>query len=610
MDAAAFLQRHRRTLIAVVCAFAALIFLMLLVLTYGWAHLRGPLERHFSKELGRPVSIGALRRIDHTFFSPEIQIGNVHVAQPAWVGGGDMIIIRQANVQLPLLPLLFGRAHPRSIAIDGLTVALVRRDATYANWKDMPQTGYAGAWLRHVIVRNGVLTLDDRKRDHQFTATIAADDKGLVIAGKGTLQGHPSTISLIGTALVGQKWPFRFDYRSAIANTTLIGTADRPLDIGHFDAKAEGWGDNLQHLDQLIEAGLPATQAVRVSATLRHDRPDWTIKDMRLRVGRSNFEGDLTVHKEGGRTKLNGALTSTALDFDDLASNEGLARAAAKRAALGPRVIPDTEIHLEHMQKTDGSIRFDIQRLLFKKPSVFQGIMTTLTLDHGVLAADPFFARMAVGQVRGSARVKHQSGTPLLSLDLRMTDARIEEALGKTASGPLAARLKLEGSGRTIRAALAHSSGTIGVVGGTGVINRRAALFLGADAGRAIFEGNGQSTSLRCAIGHFNVRDGIGTADTLVLDTAVSRSDGSGTIDLGTEQLALNLPGRPKLDHAVKIDAPVRMVGTLSAPDIEPKTLPHTIGTFFKLIGHALAGDHVAPAPDADCTGLAAQALR
>ena len=148
------------------------------------------------------------------------------------------------------------------------------------------------------------------------------------------------------------------------------------------------------------------------------------------------------------------------------------------------------------------------------------------------------------------------------------------------------------------------------MVGGTGVINRRAALFLGADAGRAIFEGNGQSTSLRCAIGHFNVRDGIGTADTLVLDTAVSRSDGSGTIDLGTEQLALNLPGRPKLDHAVKIDAPVRMVGTLSAPDIEPKTLPHTIGTFFKLIGHALAGDHVAPAPDADCTGLAAQALR
>lgn len=610
MDAAAFLQRHRRTLIAIVCAIAAFFFVVLLVLTYGWAHLRGPLERHFSRELGRPVSIGALRRVDHTFFSPEIQLGNVHVAQPGWVGGGDMIIVRQANVQLPLLPLLFGQAHPRSIAIDGLTVALVRRDANHANWKGFPETSYAGVWLQHVIIRNGVLTLDDRKRDHQFTATIAADDKGLAIAGKGQLQGHPSTISLTGSALVGQKWPFRFDYRSAIANATLVGAADRPLDIGHFDAKTEGWSDDLRHLDQLIEAGLPATQPVRVTATLRHDRPDWAVKDMRLQVGRSNFEGDLTVHKQDGRTKLNGALTSTALDFDDLASNAGLARAAAKRAALGPRMIPDTAIHLEHMQKTDGSIRFDIQRLLFKRPSVFQGIMTTLSLDDGVLTADPLFARLAVGHVSGFARVKHQSGTPLLTLDLRLTDARIEEPMGDAASGPLAARLKLAGTGRTIRAALAHADGTIGVVGGTGTINRRAALFLGSDGGRAMFEGDSQTTALRCAIGHFRVRNGLGTADRLVLDTAVSRSDGSGTIDLGTERLALNLPGRPKLQHAVKLDVPVRLVGTLSDPDLEPKTVPHTIGTFFKLIGRAIGGSHVEPAADADCTGLAAQALR
>jgi len=610
MDAAAFLKRHRRTGLAIVCAVAAFLFVALLILTYGWAHLRAPLERHFSRQLGRPVSIGALRRIDHTFFSPEIQLGNVHVAQPGWVGGGDMIIIRHADVQLPLLPLLFGRAHPHSIAIDGLTVALVRRDATHANWKGIPQTGYAGVWLRHVIVKNGVLTLDDRKRDHQFTATIAADDRGLVITGRGMLAGNPSMISLTGAPLIGQKWPFRFAYRSAIANATLVGTADRPLDIGHFDAKAQGWSDDLRHLDLLIEAGLPATQPVRVTADLRHDRPDWSISNMRLRVGGSNFEGDLTVHKEGDRTKLNGALTSTALDFDDLASDAGLARAAAKRAALGPRLIPDTAIHLEHMQKTDGSIRFDIQRLLFRRPSVFQGIMTKLSLDHGVLTADPFFVRMATGNVAGSARVKHQSGTPLLSLDLKLRDARIEEPMGDIASGPLAARFKLEGSGRTIRAALAHANGTIGVVGGTGVINRRTALFMGADAGRAMFEGDEQTTSLRCAIGHFNVRNGVGTADTLVLDTAVARADGSGTIDLGTERIALNLPGRPKLEHAIKLGVPVHVTGTLSNPDLEPKHVPHTIGTFFKLIGRAIAGPHIEPAPDADCSGLAVRALR
>jgi len=610
MVVAAFLQRHRRALISIVCAVAAIIFALLLVLTYGWAHLRKPLERRLSRELGRPVTIGALRRIDHTFFSPEIQIGNMHIAQPAWVGGGDMVIVRRATAQLPLLPLLFGQAHPRSILIDGLTVALVRRDAAHANWKGLPRTDYVGGSLQHVIIRNGVLTLEDQKRDHRFTAAIAADDRGLAIVGKGSLAGHDSTVRLIGSALVGQAWPFRMDYRSAIANVTLVGRADHPLDVGHFEGRAEGWSDNLQHLDLLIEAGLPATQPARGTLYVRRDRPKWTIKDLRLRVGRSNFEGDLAVTRMDGRTKLDGALTSTALDFDDLASDEELARGAAKRAALGPRMIPDTPIHLEHLQRTDGSIRFDIQRLLFKQPSVFQGIMTKLTLDHGVLTADPFFVRMAVGGISGFARVRHRTGTPLLTLDLKLRNARIEEPMGDAASGPLAAQLRLEGSGRTIREAIARSNGTIGVVGGTGVINRRAALFLGADGGRALFEGKEQTTSLRCAIGHFGVKNGLATADTLILDTAVSRSDGSGTIDLGTERLALSLPGRPKLAHAVRLDVPVRLVGTLSQPDLEPKKVPKTIGTFFKLIGNAIGGDHREPAQDADCTGLAVQTLR
>jgi len=610
MNAAAFVQRHRRALIAIVGAVAAIVFLLLLILTFGWTHLRGPLERRLSRELGRPVTIGALRRIDHTFFSPQIQIGNMHVAQPDWVGGGDMIIVRQATVQLPLLPLLFGQAHPRAIAIDGLTVALVRRDATHANWKGFPEVGRTGAGLQHVTIRHGVLTLDDRKRDHHLTAAIAADDRGLAIVGTGTLEGHASTIRLIGHPLVGKAWPFRLDYRSAIASATLIGRADHPLDLGHFDARAEGWTDNLEHLDLLIEAGLPGTQPARAIAIVRRDRPKWTIKDLRMRVGRSNFEGNLTVTKIDGRSKVDGALISTALDFDDLASDEGLARAAARRAASGPRVIPDTAISLDHMRRTDGSIRFDIQRLLFRRPSVFQGIMTKLTLDHGVLTADPFFVRMAVGGVSGFARVKHQTGTPLLTLDLKLRNARIEEPMGDAASGPLAAQLRLEGPGRTIREALAHANGTIGVVGGTGVINRRAALFLGADGGRAWFEGKDETTSLRCAIAHFGVKKGLATADTLILDTAVSRSDGSGTIDLGTEQLALSLPGRPKLDHAVPLDVPVRLVGTLSEPDLQPKHLPRTIGTFFKLIGNAITGDRSPSAPDADCTGLAVQVLK
>jgi uncharacterized protein involved in outer membrane biogenesis len=457
MDAAALFHRHRRAFIAGLIAFAALLLAAILVLTFAWSDLRGPLERHLSRSLGRPVTIGAIRRIDHGLLHPVLQIGNMHVAQPLWVGGGDMIVVRHATIRLPLLPLLFGRAEPQSIEIDGLTVALVRRDATHANWKGMPHGGGMGT-IAHVTIRNGVLTLDDRKRDHQLTAAITADDKGFRIAGGGTLAGRPSTIALAGPAVVGDgPWPFRLDYRSEIANGTLIGRADHPLDLGHFQANATAWGDDLKHLDLLVEAGLPGTQPARLTADIRRDRPTWTVRDLRLTIGRSHFAGNVTIRRQDGRNKVDGSLVSTALDFNDLASDEGLAKAAAKRAALGPRVIPDTPIHLEHMQRTDGTIRFDIQRLLFDRPSVFQGILTKVTLDHGILTADPFFVRMTTGNIAGFARVKHQSGAPLLTLDLKLRDARIEEPMGDAASGPLAGRLRLEGSGRTIREAMARA---------------------------------------------------------------------------------------------------------------------------------------------------------
>jgi hypothetical protein len=52
------------------------------------------------------------------------------------------------------------------------------------------------------------------------------------------------------------------------------------------------------------------------------------------------------------------------------------------------------------------------------------------------------------------------------------------------------------------------------------------------------------------------------------------------------------------------------VTGTLSQPHIVPPAVPKTVGTLFKLIGNAIAGKHGQPAPDADCSGLTAQALR
>ena len=609
MDAVAFLKRHRRAwLVLAVLAFALLIA-AILILSFGWFYLRHPLERRLSRQFGRPVTIGALHRIDHSLFSPVLRVGNVHIAQPGWVGGGDMVIVRQAVIRLPLLPLLIGQARIRSIDVDGLSIALVRRDAVHANWKGIP-AGSAGGTLQHFGIRNGVLTLDDRKRDHHFTATIAAGDRGLRIIGAGSLAGHPSRLALAGAAIVGGAWPFRFDYRSAIANGILIGRADHPLDIGHFSARATAWSDDLQHLDLLVEAGLPGTQPAQLTADLRHDRPDWTIRNLALHLGRSHFSGDLSIKKRADRTRVDGTILSSGLDFDDLSSKEGRARAAAKRRQFGPRIIPDTAIHLEHLQHTDAAVRLDIRHFISDAPSILHTLRGTVTLDHGVLTADPLTLVLAQGNAVGSVQVRHQSGTPTFAVDMRVYSARLEDMVGDTASGALDAHIRLRGQGRTVRAAIGNASGAIGVVGRDGAVNRRAALFLGSDAGRALFENKSDKTILRCLIARFDARNGIAVAAPLLVDTDVSRAEGKGRIDLSTEQLDLTLQGRPKLDRAVKLSLPIAIAGTMSQPQIVPQSTPKTIDTVFKLIGNAIGGKHADPAPDADCAALGAQALR
>ncbi|WP_420141886.1 AsmA family protein [Sphingomonas sp.] len=608
------LARHRALIIGTGAAILLLLLAALLVLSFGWTWLRRPLELQLSRTFGRPVTVAMLRRTDHGFLHPVIEARGIRIAQPDWVGGGDMARIDRATVRLPLIPLLAGQVKPESIELDGLRVNLVRRDATLANWKGLPGGGGgSGGSAPDVRIRDGILTLNDAKRDHRFTARVEADARGLHLAGRGSLSGTPSTIALRGAPIGGAgPWPFRFDYRSAIASGTLIGQADKPLDVGHFSARATAWGDDLAHLDLLIEAGLPGTQPVRLTANLRHDRPDWRIDDLKLKVGRSDFAGSVTVRKRDGRSLVEGAVLSRGLDFNDLASNAGLARAAAKRRATGPRVVPDTRIDLAGLRKTDGNLRFDVRRLLGEQPSALRGLKGTLTLDHGVLTAEPLTAALTRGAVRGRARVEHASGTPRLSFDLRMTGARLEDLVPTPdrATGSAAGRAVLAGNGETIRSALADASGHVALVVRDGDMSRRNALFLGADAGRALFEGKDARAPLHCVIAGFSVRNGIARTDPLVIDTAVSRLDGGGTVSLIDERLALSVRGRPKLARAVAIKEPIEIRGSISEPELFPPDVPKTIGTALRLIGDAIKGGNSDPAPAAPCAALARRALR
>ncbi len=405
-----------------IVAVVALVLLIALA-AFPWGALRGPIERRLAERLGRPVRIAAIERGDALSFHPVIVVRGVRIAQAGWAGPGDLVRIDRATVRFGAWPMLAGHFRPESVAIDGMALHFVRAQDGRKSWtRDTPRTTDRGgprpaiALLR---IANATIRYDDAKRDRGFTARLRADAAGVRIEGGGHVRQAPVQLLVTAAPINGgpsAPWPFSARISGQAVGMTLDGRMDGPLDIGHFSAAATAHGADLKLVDTIIEAGLPATQPVRLRARVRRDSPDWRIEGLAGTIGRSDIAGHGTIRNRDGRHRIDGAITANRFDFDDLSSNEGRARAAATRARFGRRLVPDTAIDLDNVARTDGHLTFDAAQLLWPGPSPFRSLHATLEVDHSRLTIAPLTLGLTHGRMTGTVTVDQRRGGPVLDV--------------------------------------------------------------------------------------------------------------------------------------------------------------------------------------------------
>ena len=602
----------------------------------GWT--RGWVEQKLSEAYGAPVHIGAIGRDSAFSYSPTIAITDLQIAQPKWAGEGDLVRAETVEVQLPVWPLVTGGGlQVRTVRVEGLEAHLVRRKDGTANWapQDKRDDGDDdGPSLASLVVEKGRFTLDDRKRELKLSGTLDANDaKGLAIAATGTFRGAKAELTAQGGRFdlsdPSAKWPFEAVLTSPILTVKAKGAMGGLLNTRDMMLEMTASGSDLKHLDMLIEAGLFNTQPIALSANVRHKGRDWFVEDLRGTVGRSKLKGRADILKRDGRTKIDATIRASQFDFDDLASDAQLAGARAKRARLGPRVIPDTRINLSKMGPTDGVIRFKADRLLFSSPSVFRSLAGTITLDHRDLRITDIVAGMSSGRLTGSMHVDSRGKVPHLTTDLSLEGSTIEVLVGApdVITGPVRGIVRISGHGDTIREAFADADGRAAMVVESGSVNAIAAEVMGQDLGGAIGEaidGGKDRVDLRCLIADFRATNGVFKPRTLAIDTGISVGRGRGTITMGSEAIALIFYGTSKGKAALHIPDPIRVDGTLSAPEIaigklsssdKPK-VGSVIETVGRSIGAALgltkdrSGSPKSHAKPLACDTLIAAALR
>jgi uncharacterized protein involved in outer membrane biogenesis len=594
---------------------AALLALLAAILAgFPWGLLKGSAERALSRHFDRPVTIGALRRVDRFSFTPVIELRDLRVPQAAWAGPGYLARVGKIVVTLPLAGLLRDGLHARSIGIEAMSLDLVRAADGRESWRGTGEPGDEDRPLSAATlsIADSKIRYRDARRRRTITAAIAAGPHGVTVEGRGDVHGAPVSISARAAAVGGtRRWPFRVTISGPALTMTLDGATARPLDFRRLAMDVRARAANLAYVDAIIEAGLPRTQPVDLRAHARRDGTDWTVTRLSGTIGRSDIAGEATIRNRAGRHIIDGTLRARRFDVDDLADVRSRSIAMEKRWRFGPRVFPDTAIDLDNVRRTDGTLRVHAEQLLWPGPSPFRSLDGTLRLDHGLLTVDDLRLGLTHGTMTGKLRIEQRdSDSPILSLDLTLRDARIIDFAPDTRiDGRMTGRMRLTGPGETIRTAIGRSSGMIGIVGQDGTLPVRTAALLGQDLLKGVFGSRRELARLRCAAIRLDASGGIATVDPMVVDTTRARTEMTGRIMLAEERLALEMRGTPKQGAGLRLVGPVLITGTLKEPEVALPGRGGVVGNLFKSIGHAIDGEEQPVATDADCAGLAARAL-
>ena len=642
---------------AILLTAAIVVFLVI----FDWNWFRGPVGRLASARLNREVVITGDLRVHPWSFSPKAEAYGVRVAQPDWAAkadpegaaaGSQMAKVDRIAVQIKLLPLLKGDVILPLLAVDRPDVRLLREGSGRANWtfgdSNAAKTPLKLPAIQHFIINDGQLRYEDQQRDVFFLGTVSSnehatnDGRGkFVLEGKGQLNNSPFTALVTGGPLLNisprRPYPFDAEVRAGSTHVLARGEVIKPFDLGRFETQLTVSGPDLNRLYALTGLALPNTPPYKISGHLARKGERFDFNNLTGRVGDSDVSGDLFVLMGRERPYLEGELQSQRLDFDDLGSMVGAAPAVGRgeTASAGQKVeavqrdatqrlLPDATLQVERVKAMDAKVKY--RALAVNAPGLpLKKVRVELTLEKGVLTLDPIAFTFSRGDLTGKVRLDANPKVPRTDLDLRLTNAKLEDFIpiqsgGKPAiEGGVMARAKLTGYGNSVHRAASSANGQVTVVSPKGEIRQAFAELLGVNASKGLLlllSKDDRETSVRCAVADFSVKDGIMTSNQIVADTGVVLAKGKGTIDLKNEKLDLRIEGDSKKPRLVRLFIPINIKGPFMAPKIGLDTgaavaqggIAAALGTLINPLAAILPFVTGGGAKDADCASLVAEA--
>jgi uncharacterized protein involved in outer membrane biogenesis len=643
---ASFARRHLGWTITLGC----LAILVIAALLFDWNWFRPLVEARFSAALGRTVTI------DHLSVklssAPLVALDRIVVANPpSFPPDTHLGEIDRLSFRVDLRNLLHGSIVIPELTIDHPVSRLERSPSGEPNWK---LAGVADGNSSTAPPQIGRLTINDGhahltdpviKSDLEMTLRTEDSPNGvsqIVLQGKGTYAGAPTTVNLRGGSLLSLRqadirYPIDLRWDVGPTHMRLTGSVDDPMSFAGLDGMLDMSGPDLAKLYPMLGLAMPPSPPYHLKGKIAYADRVVRFTNFTGSLGSSDLNGTLSVDTKGDKPRLDGDLNSRKLVFADLAGFVGgepgkpdapnatpQRKAVAEEAKASDKALPAKRIDLEKLNSMNAHVTYRGKRIQADYLPI-DDLTADLSLENGRLQLQPLDFGVGKGTIALKVDIDSHIDPPHVSVSTDFRRLDLQRIMQQTKTfegfGMIGGHADVVSNGSSVAEIMANGDGGITLVMAGGEISALLMELAGlevADAlGVAVSDKNAKY-KIRCMVADSDLRGGVLEIKTLVFDTTDTTLTGKGTIDFRDESLKLKIESHPKDPSILTLRAPVNVSGTLKHPTVIPDPAVTTgrvaamvgLGILLPGIGALIPTIELGLGKDSDCAGLIAAAKR
>ncbi|MFT5962337.1 MAG: hypothetical protein ACI8WM_002680, partial [Burkholderiaceae bacterium] len=604
---------------AVVAAVMAL--LLAVLLTWDWDRSRPWLNDKVSQAIGRDFAIRG--HLDVSWHRPPGETGwrsylpwprftatDVVIKNPDWARQPHFATLDQIDFDIALLPLLRQQIAIPSIALMNPAIDLERRADGSVNWLFTPQSDTPSAWkltLDQIRFATGTLALTDAVKKIDAVTTIRPVGESIAVGtlldksaptaaqpvygfafdvtgtyNKALVKGSGQFGGVLSLTDASRPFPLQTDLRIGDNHIVLAGTITDPGNLAALDLQLKLASGSMAHLYELTGVALPDTPPFSTSGhltgQLRKSDSVFRYEKFSGKVGGSDLAGTLTYSTAGARPTLVGEVRSERLLLADLAPLVGAGKNAVAPADAKPapgRVIPVTPFRTERWKAMDADVRFVGKKIIRDAALPVNEVSAHVILNNGMLTLDPLAFGVAGGTLTGKIALDGSADPLRGKFTISARGLRLKQLFPtfepmKTSFGQVNGDATLAAIGNTPAALAATLDGEVRMLLNDGVMSGTLLEQAGLNVANIVLAKMFGDTPVKinCAAAEFIVKKGVLDSRVFALDTTDALINVDGTVNLGTEQLDLNVHPKTKGFRIFSLRSPLYVKGTFKNPQV------------------------------------------